>query len=387
MNKNIDSLTIEVINSEEALMTIEDDWNHLISESIDPSFYSTFYFVQIAWKHFNNKADRLFILLVKRDGEIVGIAPFRISIEKMSIISIRVIRFIAEWGEGDRPKIVTTENEALIWNKIYHFFNNEFKQWDGINLAEQSVGTPILSQGFFHNKRYYSRFVPDTVSFYISIIGTWQEYLDNHKPKSRTKNWERNRKKLYNLTERVSVQSVEDSETMPDALERFIYMEQSGWKKNYTFSVGGTERQKKFYKDLITELAHKKMVSIYLLKLGIQDIGGWIMYKCKDIAYAAHTAYLPSYSKYSPGIFLLSELLRNQFGTHYKEVDLLGMQIKEGGQQYKKEWGTETRKTIGIKIYKISYRLFLYSAGNRLKKMLKKVMPFSKKRPLSIFYC
>ena len=81
----------------------------LIEKSINPSFYSTFPFVYTAWKHYRSENDQLFILVVRRDATLVGIAPFRIESVKVGNIRLlrgmrlRVIRFIAEWGSGDKP--------------------------------------------------------------------------------------------------------------------------------------------------------------------------------------------------------------------------------------------------------------------------------------------
>ncbi len=75
------------------------------------------------------------------------------------------------------------------------------------------------------------------------------------------------REKLFNLPEGVYFQCFKDPETLPEALKRFISIEQSGWKKNRDFTVGGNGKNKKFYEELLIHLAEKNMVAIYLFDI------------------------------------------------------------------------------------------------------------------------
>ena len=365
-------LSIRIIDSEEDFINLEDDWNRLVSESTDPSFFSTFYFVRTAWQHYAKESDSLFILVFQREEKIVAIAPFRIRVQRQRgcKISIRVIRFI-DW-DGDRPRLVTLEKEEIIWGKIYQFLKNEFKQWDMINLMEQSTDSAILRQGFFNNKRYFSKFGLETISYYISTQGTWEEYIKNRKRKVK-ENLRRRKKMLCLLSKDVSLECFENTKTIGEALNRYCSVEQSGWKKGASFSIGGIEGNRKFYESLIMNLVRNNMVSIYLLKYGEEDIAGKIIFKCKNISYSVQTAYRPSYSKYSPGTLLLVEIIKSLLENECKELDLLGMQRENERQNSKRDWATGVRETVRIRIYKISCRLILYAMAMRQKTFSKKL--------------
>lgn len=385
-NRDADALTIEIINSEKALEKIEDEWNNLISESRNSSIFSTFQIVKIAWKHFHSSTDKLFILVLKKDNKIVGIAPFKIRIKKALLFPIRVIGFIAEWGDGDKPCIATTiESEEVVWHRIYQFLQNEYKKWDWIVLTEQPIDSIILKQDIFFNKRYYCRTHSDTLSFYTSLNGTWNDYLKNVKGKVR-ENWRRRSRNIEKLQDGIKIECFEDTESIASALEKFILIEQSGWKKNQNFSVGGNDRHKDYFRELMLDLARRNMVSIYLLVSGNQDIAASIVYKFKNILYAAHIAHKSEFSKYSPGVILNAEVLRLHFGTCYEELDFFGLHVKDSKQKHKSDWATGTRETVRINIFKKNFRHFLYSAGKGIEKILKKMIAFCKKRPLSIFF-
>jgi hypothetical protein len=373
MNMKSEELKIELIASEEAFLSLKDEWDALIDKSSNPSFYTTYPFVYTAWKYFKSENDQLFILLVRRDATLVGIAPFRIqSMEAANIRLLRVIRFIAEWGGGDKPSIVTTEEPERMWDRIFQYLSNEYSLWDMISIAEQPANSPVLNQKILGNIRYSTRIVPEFTSYYVPITGTWEEYL-----KTRGKNTQRtlrySRKKLFSLPEGVYFQCVEDPEILPEALERYIRIEQSGWKKNLDFTIGGSEQNMLFHKELLKHLADRHMVAIYFLTSKTTDIASTILYKHKSTVYSARITYRPTYAKYSPGVILNTEIIKTLFGTHYQECDFFGFD-GEGKNTFKKTWCSGTLQIVTIQIYKkslyMSLCIFLYIHGYRLLKYL-----------------
>jgi CelD/BcsL family acetyltransferase involved in cellulose biosynthesis len=376
MNAKNDALQIELIVSDEAFGVIKDEWDQLTEKSVNSSFYATYPFIYTAWKHFRTENDQLFILAVRRGATLVGIAPFRIERVKLGNIclirgiQLRVIRFIAEWGNGDKPSIVTTEEPERIWDSIFQFLCKEFTQWDEIWLAEQPADSPVLNQRVCSNTGFSMTVVPSVISFYMSLTGTWEEYLKT-RGKNTYRTWKNSRKKLFALPEGVIFHQVEDPESIPGALKKFIAIEQSGWKKDRDFSVGGSEKNKRFYEELLVQSALKNRAAIYLLTSGTADIGGMIVYKNSTTVYGAQVAYSPMYAEYSPGVILNAEIITTLFGTQYKEYDFLGFQTGDEKNTLKKKWSTGSRQTITIVVNKRNFCMELYTNGKRLKTTLR----------------
>jgi len=373
MKMTTDGLRIKLVDSEEEFLAMEVEWNALFDKSINSSIYSSYPFVHTAWKYFKNENDRLFILVVKRDATLIAIAPFRIARVKMGNLCFKwLIRFISEYGSGDKPSILSIEEPECIWEGIFQFLSEEFTQWDGIQLFEQPANSPVLNLKFFSDRLYFASAVPQVSSFYLSIAGTWEEYLKTLGKDTRRK-WKKSRKKLFDLPEEVYFQCIEDYENLPEALERYIDIEQSGWKINRDFSVGGNDINRGFYTELLKHLACKNMVSMYFLKSGTTDIAASIQYKQKSIVYGAHITYRLTYAQYSPGVILTMELLRKLFGTQFHEFDFLGLRnVKKF--TLTKNLSTGTRQTVRIEIYKKSVFIHLYMMGKRANKFLQKVI-------------
>jgi len=374
-----DTLKIEIIDSDEAFIALKHEWDILTERSINPSFYATYPFVFTAWKHYHREDDRLFILVVRQGPTLVGIAPFRIgrvdvgNIRLLKGVQLRVIRFIAEWGNGDKPAILTTERPERIWDRIFQFLTREFTQWDGIWLVEQPVSSPILTRKAVRKIWYSTSVVQNVPSFYTSIKGTWEDYLKT-RGKNTFRTWKNSRKKLFELPGGAFFQYIADPDSMGAALKRFIDIEQSGWKKDQEFSVGGNEKNRRFYEELLVVSAQKGMASIVFLSLGTTDIAGMIVYKYKTFVYGAQVTYCQKYAAYSPGVILNAEILRTLFETHHGEYDYLGFQKADEKNSLKKKWSTGSREMITLIINKRNVRMGIFMQGTRLKTLLRNIV-------------
>jgi CelD/BcsL family acetyltransferase involved in cellulose biosynthesis len=380
MDHSCDVLKIEIIDSDEGFIALKNEWNTLTEKSINPSFYATYPFVFAAWKHYHREDDRLFILVVRQGPTLVGIAPFRIgkvdvgNIRLFKGMQLRVIRFIAEWGSGDKPAILTTESPECIWDRIFQFLTREFTHWDGIWLVEQPVNSPILTRNAVRKLWYSTSVVKNAPSFYTSITGTWEDYLKT-RGKNTQRTWRRDTKKINNLPEGVKFQCFDTPETLPSALKRFIAIEQSGWKRNKSFSVGGNEGNRRFYEELLILLATQNMAAIYLLTSGTTDIAGKLIFKCHTTIYSAQVTYNPDFAHYSPGVLLTAELIKAFFGTRFEEFDFLGFR-NDRKNDAKRNWSTGERATITIMVNKRNVRMVLFMQGTRLKTMLRNLVSF-----------
>ncbi|MBP1694838.1 MAG: hypothetical protein H6Q41_26 [Deltaproteobacteria bacterium] len=363
-------MEIRVIDTEERLSSIEKDWNDLLAKKGKASFFSSFDYVRLAWSHFRRTSDRLFVLVLREGDAVIGIAPLRISRTLSWGIPMRTVEFIATW-EGDRPEIVTLEDEDLVWGRLYEFLSTEFRGWDVIDLVEQAVDSPgNLRWKFFQDKRFFCRVIPDSTCYYISLIGDWESYINRINAKVRS-NWRNRAKRLRGLPEICRIECIENEDEVLEGLKRFIGIEQSGWKQGANLGIARDLMHKTFYEDLVVDLSRKNQVAIYLLKLGDKDIAGSVMYKFGGVQYERHIAYHPEYAAYSPGIILRTEILKSLFGTNYDECDLLGFRSNGDGQQHKLDWATGKRETVRTIVYRRKSRITPILLARRIEAWLK----------------
>lgn len=354
--------TIDIIETQAGLEKIARIWEQLSAEDPDASVYSSYAFVSTAWRHFSRGRDRLFVLLLKKDGKPQAIAPFRITTERIWLFfKIRLIRYIAEWGNGDKPDIVAPYDKNAAWNAIAAFLNT-YKTWEGLELSEQGAGAPQGDAALFDASRFVRRAYPASVSYNTSLKGTWDEYYAGLKPRVR-ENLKKSEKKIRNRGGMLAFTSHDSPERLEEALGRFITLEQEGWKRKRHFSVGGTEKQRAFHRDLLNVLATRGGISLYFLTVGAADIAASIVYRFKKDLYSAYVAYHPDWADCSPGMLLRSKILEKNFGAGYDRYDYLGLPESQSNQSGKMEWATSKQERAHIHVYKKIFLTFIYRIG------------------------
>jgi CelD/BcsL family acetyltransferase involved in cellulose biosynthesis len=359
---------MRIAGNEREFAELEEQWRRMETET-QASIFSGYDYLHTAWSCFAGSEDRLLILVSERDGRIVTIAPFYLSWERYHGIPYRIVCFISEW-EGDRPGVLTTLDVEDAWREIIRFFVEEFTDWEVLNLAEQ----PALGPGgngwkFLESCACSWEKTPDTVGYHISLRGSWDDYLKgiNSKVKENLRNRVR---RLSRLPEGYSIERIDDPGKMKKALERFIAVEQSGWKKEAGLGVSKDEKHRAFYERFLLLLSEKRLVFLYFLKSGTEDISGAILFRKQTTLYKRHSAYSPAYEEFSPGIILQTEILKEHFGGRFEEMDLLGMRDNEPGQRHKIDWATGKRETVTITGYRIGIRNLPILFGKKMKRIL-----------------
>jgi CelD/BcsL family acetyltransferase involved in cellulose biosynthesis len=365
-------MEIRLVNTEAEFDALESAWNRL-ADKTSASIFSSFDYVRTAWKHFHAPSDRLFIIVISNGAFVAGIAPFFINLRRRMGIPHRVIRFIASW-EGDRPQILSEGNEKKTWNQIIEFLHNEFKAWDILDLIEQPVEGPEGGGWAFLNRPgWYWEKKGSGTDYYIDIDGSWVEYLKSVGSDTR-RNYRRASKRLASLPGGYVVEQISKPGEMKQALSRFVAIERAGWKAHAHIGAAKDENHQVFYEDLLVRLAEKGKAMIFLLQSGRADIAGFIQFEQYGVSYGRHTAYLPAYKAYSPGIFLHAEIARRLFESGSREFDLLTLKGENGSQKHKTSWTNRRRETVQWTGFRINSRLLPLILLKKYKRILKKTL-------------
>jgi len=364
-------MKISVVETEAGLDALQEPWDRLSRET-SASIFSSHEYVRTAWKHFREPADRLFILVLSEGDSITGIAPFFVSWHRRLAIPYRVIRFVAVW-EGDRPGILTREGrERECWLEIQRFLTREARSWEVLDLSEQPVEGPEgAGWRFLAQPGWYWEETPDAVGYYISLNGSWDEYVAQRPGKER-REWRRQVRRLSSLSGGFHVERVSEPDRIREALSRFQAIERAGWKAEAGIGVAKDERHRAFYDDLTARLAGRQQVVAHFLKNKATDLAGLISFTQGRVVYVRHTAYSPAYAAFSPGIILHAEVFREFFSMPFQELDLLGLREDESSARHKTDWATGRRETVQLTGYRLRSRILPIVVAKRLKRLFRR---------------
>lgn len=366
------AFTVEIIDSLDDLDAIREEYIALFERARAPSLFCSFQFVRTDWVHFHGESDRLFLLAIRDARQLVGIAPFVIEPEMLlSRFPFRVIKFITEWGDGDKPRIVTTLDDALMWGVIERFLSSDFRAWDAIALDEQPPDSGVLAPAVFRTSSFLVRRTPGVWSYRAAIGGGWTDYVAALKGKVRG-DWARCKRRLSEHAQPLRVECFEGVDDIGQALERYVALERKTWKGGASFSIGGKPEQLAFYTDLVQQLAPAGMVAICFLISGPEDGAANMVFRGGGTVYGAHICYDPSLAKFSPGVILNAEVMKRHFDSGYRFFDFLALQGGDSDSRFKAAWATESQELAGINIYKRGLRLLLYRVDQRWRRVQKR---------------
>ncbi len=361
-----EGMQIRVVDTENGFDALEEEWNRL-AEKTSASVFSSFDYVRVAWKHFHNPTDRLFILVLSDGPAVLGIAPFCVRRSAIRGIPYRVIRFIAAW-EGDRPRILAEKGEEAFYERILVFLSENERSWEVLDLIEQPLEGPegrawpfLLRSGWYWEKQ------ADVVDYYISVRGPWEEYLKSLGSATQ-RNWRRQTKRLASLPGGYRVEQVSEPARMGEALSRYVAIERSGWKAKAGIGVAKDDRHLAFYEELLVRLAGKGQAQVFFLISGAEDMASAVQFLGQGVTYGRHTAFAPAYATYSPAVVLHAEIFRDAFERAFREVDLLSMKEDGKPEKHKTDWATGRKKTVRWTGYRVGSRLLPLILAKRIKR-------------------
>lgn len=344
--------TVELVRQNAGFQLHKEAWNRLSATADAPPFFSTWTFVSQAWTHSQQPGHSLFLLLVWEETpahrELVAVAPLRRITERRRGLPIRTLSWIAAW-EGDRPGLLCRGNKAKVWEGICAFLSDHSREWDILDLVEQDDQTAASIRKAFEYRRASIQTEADTETFTVSLQQSFEEYIASRPAKVRA-NWRNRRKRLFHDQPGGHLRIIDSPGSIQDAFERFVAIEQAGWKQEAGIGAAKDETHRRFYRSLLADAAERGEAAIYFLNVNNRDVAAAVFFSCGDVHYERHIAYAEDLAALSPGIVLRTEILAHLMQKGGREVDLLGLHVGDGGQQHKRDWATASSITRRITV-------------------------------------
>lgn len=358
-------MSTNLLGSFEDWVSLRDEWNELVADSVSPSIFLTFEYLSIAWRTFHSQTSELFLITIRNtEGGLVGIAPFRSSIRKHGGFSLKVIEYVTTW-ETDKLYIIAKQGlEDSCWEEIFSFFQSNPKKWDLIQLVELPNHLAGINKirRLFCSPSYRCNVAEGPSGPCIDLTVTWDEFCRRHK-KFRTK-----LNRLKKLPDGYEIITYDDPKTIAVGIDRYIEIESLSWKKGQ-HGLRKNDAHLAFYKEMIPALAQKGRVVIRILVTGDKLVAGDISYTFNDTVYFQHTAYNEEFANYSPGAMLTGLAIKEYLDKAYKLGDCLC-----GFAAHINPWSSSTIETSNVEIVRLSFRMRLFLFFSLLYGKLKAVL-------------
>ncbi|MBI2851450.1 MAG: GNAT family N-acetyltransferase [Chloroflexi bacterium] len=277
--------------------------------------------LKLWWQEFKPEAE-LYLGAVRREGQIIGVAPLQILENKASFIgSADVCDYldfvITPGAESDFFKVVLDD---LKQRGVRHL--------DLQCLRPESTVLTSLA-GIARNREYEVVCQPEDVSVELDLPATFDEYLEILETKQRHEV----KRKLRRLLEagKVDFRIIEDSAEVNKAMDIFLKMFTESRSDKAAFL---TSQKESFFRSLAGTMTGIKLLKMGILELDTRPTAMILYFDYGGSTYLYNSGYDPQYTSLSVGLMSKVLCIQECINKGKKKYDFL-----KGNEVYKYHLG------------------------------------------------
>lgn len=334
-------IVIKEVMDFDSFLSLEEEWNALLEKCQNDTIFLRHEWFRCWWEAYG-AGKELLILLIKENGELLGICPFMISKDDFRGFPIKKISFI-ENDETPRLNIIYINGRSEIIEAIIGYLLQKVKEWnililDRIPVDSESYG---MIQKVCQEKKLSFLNKTSWQSPFLRIETDWDTFYKNtsQRLKKRLRYDNNQLKKLGNI-------EVSQVNSKKKDLEDIFCVGQSSWKNRIDKSISSTEENKRFFSSLTVTANAKGWLYVWMMKANGKPIAFEYDLQYKGKVHALRSEFNEEYASYSPGAVLESYIIKDIFLSGCKEYDMGG-----SADEYKKHWTVNIREHANILVF------------------------------------
>ncbi|MFZ3137470.1 MAG: GNAT family N-acetyltransferase [Thermodesulfovibrionales bacterium] len=346
------SMHIQLMRSEDEFFHLKERWNTLLDESVVNSIFLRWEWLYSWWNAYREDNYKLTILLVFREKDLIGIAPFYV--KKLSLnglLSFKRLLFLGT-REGDvisefMDIICKPGEEETVVPKIIDFIVQEDLSDDlCLHKIDPSSNTISVLQRLSDDKKFLSVVQEEYESPYIALPDTIDDFFNNLGSSLRSK-LRNNRRKLDKYHDVFFRKSCNVTDLDKD-FEELVRLHQLRWKsRNFPGSFSG-EKFFMFQKTVMPLLLNNGNLELWFLSVGNKNIGALYNIRHNNKIYFYQGGLDTSFDEgLAPGYLLHNHCIEDAIQQGLDEYHFLLMGNLDA---YKKQWAKNCRKMCDIYI-------------------------------------
>ena len=366
------TMKLSVITSPEDFYSLREEWNGLLLQSDSDVIFLRWEWLYNWWLVYGTGLHKLYILIVKENDRLVGIAPFYI--RRDGLLFRKEISFLG-------TNVVCSDYMDLILQKgrekevsslMFSHLNERNDVWDTMRLTDipQESRTLALITASFQDKRLKINKTHTTCP-YLKLSVPWERIRDSYS--SMIKNNLARKIKKFEDAYKGEIVEVGPEEDWDFYFDKLLFLNKLRMgQKNLNSSF--LERQfVDFHKSIIQAFIKNNEVKFIFLRIGGKLIAGIYLLADHRRYYYYQSGFDPEWEKISPGTLLFDYAIKHAHKHGMEEFDFL-----QGNEKYKSLWTHTSRRNIKITVYKHSMAncvLSLYEDGKLGLKSWRRFLP------------
>jgi CelD/BcsL family acetyltransferase involved in cellulose biosynthesis len=345
-------LQIEAITDLERFNALAGEWDRLVNSSGVERLFMSHSWLRTWWEAF--AGDRqLHILMMRKDGELVGAVPMMLSRERFYGFNVDSLQSMYN-PHTPRFDFITAPGCAeAVYRTVWDYLSNR-TDCEMITLNQVPYESPTIPaiERLAHADGWLSGQWIAPSSPYIPLSCTHDELLKRLKGGYR-----------YNLRKRyerlckvgpVDVEVITEKDLVREAMQDGLRIEAAAWKGESGTAIVSDPAVTEFYIRLAERQADVEQLRLSFLRVGGKRISFSYILVSDNKVYGVKIGYDPQFHTYSPGNMLLNLVLQDACVKGLAEYDFLGVD-----DQWKMDWTESTRGHRWLFLFRNNTRLRL----------------------------
>jgi len=363
------ALTWKVINSFRDFQRLKAEWNSLLEACPQHTIFQTWEW-QSTWLEVYAKDP--YLILCYKKNELIAILPFF----REAGIFFSILRFV---GTPDSDYLDFIIKKGLEREVCFAFFKEIIGPDRSVGIIElDSINETSPIHALMHEMALndFSIAFSEKICPFITLPETWDDYLKTLSAARRYYIRRKRRKLVKDFWVRTGF--ADSQQDFEKRMHDFIRQHQKRWQSRQIPGAFARPHFKEFQFKAGKKLFRRGYVRLYFLEIEGHPAASYYLFYYRNSLYFYLGGFDPQYGRYSPGVVLLGQAIKDAIGEGVAEFDLM-----RGKEAYKFEWSRQkrinhnfviARKTPVVKLYHL-FKLVIV----RPLKWLRRKIPFGLK--------
>ena len=307
---------------------MEGEWRALLPRSTVRNVFVSPLWLRIWWEEFSAHHQELILLAVRRDQELVGVAPLMRDGDRICFAGDTQICDYMTWtvDRGDEESVAAAVLRSL-----------EQEPWQELVLWAQPEYSPTLAAlpAAAQALGYSAHQELEDVCPRVFVPSTWEDYLAGLDGKDRREL----RRKLRRLSKGaiVELETLTAPQEVGNALDDFLRLHAASRAEKARFM---TEPMKRFFRRIVSALVQDGLVRLYFLTVNRVRAAAVLCFEGEGERLLYNSGYDPAFASLSVGIISKAMVLEQAIVEGKSCFDFL-----RGAEPYKYDLGA---KDLGV---------------------------------------
>ncbi|MFK7859603.1 MAG: GNAT family N-acetyltransferase [Granulosicoccus sp.] len=340
------------------------DWLRLHIHSESAGLFNSWYWNRQWWRHYG-EAGQLFIVAVKINNIVQGIAPFyRCNTRLIKRIQVRTLHFIGSGGDtspDDLDILYAKDYEDDVIESICHFIlhSSACARLQLTDLVQDSAFVKKLLESSHRNRwgRPQQRHQHRRVDALPASIDALEKKLSRNARKQR----KRRRQQLHKTGTHFQFKPCRTQADVNTAFSQLMHLHHLRHEGKGGSDSFVSEKYQRFHLAVMEKALQNDELRLTTLTIDDKPIGVEYAFLCKGTLSFFQTGFDPAYQHLSPGHLMMMETIDRAIDDGATRVDLL-----KGDYTYKQTYAKQIKTTVNLDVWKNPFLAFVTAGLRRI---------------------